>query len=118
MVGLQVCHQAWLCIQAFETASHYVPQVGPELTIWHLWPKNCQNGHRVRLSGSHRGIGNNTTVYVVFLEPRTQEAQGAGGDPQVSAGWYHILFSVFPGPVWCPMALYLSLVGSKTSKEV
>lgn len=27
-----------------------------------------------------------------FLETQIQEAQGAGGDSQVSAGWYHIPF--------------------------
>lgn len=52
-----------------------------------------------------------------FLETQTQEAQGTGGDLQVSAGWDHIPFSVFPGSVWCPMALCLSLAGSKTSEE-
>lgn len=51
-----------------------------------------------------------------FLEPRTQEAPGAGGDPQVSAAWYHMSLPVHPWPAWSLMPR-ISPAGSKTSAK-
>ena len=42
-----------------------------------------------------------------FLEPRTQKAQGAGGDPEVSTGWCHMPLPALSWPAWSLLTWYL-----------